>query len=183
MAPSVGLPSLKIASASSNGEARRWENASTIRARVSPAALFYQIDAEDMMKSDRNKMTLLFTLPAIAVLSITLLTSTGPRPLRAQAVDLVVVDLRVVQKGYRASKLTGRTVMNDLNDTIGTLDDVIITKDHDIFMPIQVGGFLGVGSRLVVLPFDAFKIEESKIVLPNASREQLKKLAVYKYVS
>ena len=135
------------------------------------------------MKSDRNKMTLLFTLPAIAVLSITLLTSTGPRPLRAQEVDLVKVDFQIVWPGYRTSKLAGRTVVNDLNEKIGTLDEVIITKDHDIFMPVQVGGFLGVGSRLVVLPFDAFKIDESKIVLPNASREQLNKLAVYKYVS
>jgi hypothetical protein len=45
------------------------------------------------------------------------------------------------------------------------------------------GGFLGVGSRLVVLPFDAFKIGDSKIVLPNASKEQLKKFAEFKYVS
>ena len=135
------------------------------------------------MKSDRNKMTLLFTLPAIAVLSTALLWSTGPRPLRAQEVDLVKVDFQIVWPGYRANKLAGRTVVNDLNEKIGTLDDVIITKEHDIFMPVQVGGFLGVGSRLVVLPFDAFKIEESKIVLPNASREQLKKLADFKYSS
>ena len=66
---------------------------------------------------------------------------------------------------------------------IGALDDAIITKDHDIFMPIQVGGFLGIGSRLVVLPFGAFKIDNRKIVVPNASKEQLKKLADFKYAS
>jgi ribosomal 30S subunit maturation factor RimM len=96
---------------------------------------------------------------------------------------LVKVDLQVVGKGYRAKKLIGRTVVNDLNETIGTFDDVIVTTDHDIFVPVQVGGFLGVGSRLVVLPFDAFKIEDRKIVLPNASKEQLKKLAEFKYAS
>ena len=95
------------------------------------------------MKSDRNKMTLLFTLPAIAVLSITLLTSAGPRPLRAQEVDLVKVDFQIVWPGYRTSKLAGRTVVNDLNEKIGTLDDVIVTKEHDIFIPVQVGGFWG----------------------------------------
>jgi hypothetical protein len=42
---------------------------------------------------------------------------------------------------------------------------------------------LGVGSRLVVLPFDAFKIDDGKIVLSHTSREQLKKLADFKYVS
>ena len=135
------------------------------------------------MKSNRNKMTLLFTLPVIAILCTVLLTSTGPSPLRAQEVDLVVVDLQVVQKGYRTSKLAGRTVVNDLNEKIGTLDDVIVTKEHDIFIPVQVGGFLGVGSRLVVLPFEAFKIDANKIVLPNASKEQLKKLADFKYAS
>src|SRR3984893_5252117 len=131
-----------------------------------------------MMKSDRNKMTLLFTLPAIALLSTILQTSTGPS-LRAQEVELIIVDLRVVEQGYRAHKLVGRTVVNDLNETIGTIDDVIVTKDHDVYMPVQVGGFLGVGSRLVVLPFDAFAIDDRKIVLPNASKEQLKKLAVF----
>jgi hypothetical protein len=146
-------------------------------------SLTEQIDAEVMMKSDRNKMTLLFTLPAIAVLSTSLLWSTGPRPLRAQEVDLVKVDLQLVWPGYRTSKLAGRTVVNDLNEKIGTVDDVIVTKEHDIFVPVQVGGFLGVGSRLVVLPFDAFKIDDRKIVLPNASKEQLKKLADFKYVT
>src|ERR1700730_17755348 len=141
-----------------------------------------QINAGDMMKSDRNKMTLLFALPAIAMLSTTVLTSTGPSRLRAQEVDLVMVDLKVVAEGYRAHKLIGRTVVNDANETIGTIDDVIVTKDHDIYMPVQVGGFLGLGSRLVVLPFDSFKINDRKIVLPNASREQLRKLADFKYV-
>jgi hypothetical protein len=137
-----------------------------------------QINAEDTMKFDRNKMTLLFALPAIAMLSTAVLTSTG----RAQEVNLVMVDLQVVAQGYRAHKLIGRTVVNDKNETIGTIDDVIVTKDHNIYTPVQVGGFLGLGSRLVVLPFDSFQINDRKIVLPNASREELKKLADFKYV-
>jgi hypothetical protein len=26
--------------------------------------------------------------------------------------------------------------VNDLNETIGTIDDVIVTKDHEIYMPV-----------------------------------------------
>jgi PRC-barrel domain len=159
-----------------------FDAAATISARVSPAAFFYKINAEVTMKFDRNKMTMPITMLAIATLSTALVMPMGPSPLRAQAVDLVIVDLKVVEQGYRAHKLVGRTVVNDLNETIGTIDDVIVTKDHDVYMPVQVGGFLGVGSRLVVLPFDAFGIDDRKIVLPNASKEQLKKLAVFKYV-
>jgi hypothetical protein len=44
-------------------------------------------------------------------------------------VDLVIVDLRLVGQGYRAHKLIGRTVLNDMKETIGTLDDVIITSE------------------------------------------------------
>jgi len=43
--------------------------------------------------------------------------------------DLVIVDLQLVGQGYRAHKLIGRTVVNDINETIGTLDDVIITSE------------------------------------------------------
>jgi hypothetical protein len=76
------------------------------------------------MKSDRSKMTLRFTLPAIAILSTTLLTSSGPGPLRAQVIDLVIVDLKFVEQGNRAHKLVGRTVVNDMNETIGTAESV-----------------------------------------------------------
>lgn len=44
-------------------------------------------------------------------------------------VDLVIVDFQLVGQGYRAHKLIGRTVVNDINETIGTLDDVIITSE------------------------------------------------------
>ena len=193
MAPSNGLPKLETLRQGRMpretwkalpifGEIQHGSPTPEYRLRLS-LSLTEQIDAEVMMKSDRNKMALLFTLPAIAVLSTSLLWSTGPRPLRAQEVDLVKVDFQIVWPGYRTSKLAGRTVVNDLNEKIGTLDDVIVTKEHDIFIPVQVGGFLGVGSRLVVLPFDAFKIDDRKIVLPNASKEQLKKLADFKYAS
>ena len=43
--------------------------------------------------------------------------------------DLVIVDLQLVGQGYRAHKLIGRTVLNDMNETIGTLEDVIITSE------------------------------------------------------
>jgi hypothetical protein len=42
---------------------------------------------------------------------------------RAQAVQLVVVDIKAVDQGYRVSKLLGRSVQNDKAQKIGTLDD------------------------------------------------------------
>jgi sporulation protein YlmC with PRC-barrel domain len=100
-------------------------------------------------------------------------------------VQLVKVDLSVVAQGYRMSKLIGTSVTNDKNEKIGTVDDVIADKDKKqlSFAVLQVGGFLGVGGRLVAVPFDSLVIDDKaqKITLPGASKDELKKLSEFNY--
>src|SRR5258705_11068000 len=78
-------------------------------------------------------------------------------------VQLIKVDLSVVAKGYRMSKLVGATVINDKNEKIGTIDDVVADKDKKqlSFAVLQVGGFLGLGGQLVVVPYDSLVIDET----------------------
>jgi hypothetical protein len=94
--------------------------------------------------------------------------------------ELVVVDVAAVAKGYRASKLTGSDVVNDHDERIGTIDDLIIGRDRVLFAVLQVGGFLGLGGHLVAVPYQALVLDD-KIVLPGASRDELKKLPEFKY--
>jgi sporulation protein YlmC with PRC-barrel domain len=100
-------------------------------------------------------------------------------------VALVKVDLSVVAKGYRMSKLIGSGVINDKNEKIGTVDDVIADKDKKqlSFAVLQVGGFLGVGGHLVAVPYDSLVIDDTgqKITLPGASKDELKKLSQFNY--
>ena len=100
-------------------------------------------------------------------------------------VQLIKVDLSVVAKGYRISKLVGTTVINDKNEKIGTVDDVVADKDKKQlnFAVLQVGGFLGLGGHLVVVPYDSFVIDETgqKITMPGASKDELKKLSAFNY--
>ncbi len=112
----------------------------------------------------------------------------GNDPALPQAgVALVKVDLSVVAQGYRMSKLIGSAVINDKNEKIGSLDDVIVGKDKKQldYAILQVGGFLGVGAHLVAVPFGSFVIDDtgSKITLPGASKEELKKLSEFHYRS
>jgi sporulation protein YlmC with PRC-barrel domain len=99
------------------------------------------------------------------------------------AVALVVVDVVAVADGYRFSKLRGQTVYNSTNEKIGELDDLIIGKDRVLFAIIQVGGFLGIGSRLVAVPYTSLQIsqEGKHIVLPGATKEQLNALPEFVY--
>jgi sporulation protein YlmC with PRC-barrel domain len=108
-----------------------------------------------------------------------------PAPVLSQGVRLVAVDVAVVGHGYRASKLIGQNVINDKNEKVGSLDDVIIGHDKSLFAVVQVGGFLGIGSHLVAVPYDSLNVDESgrKVVLPGASKEELKNLAEFKYVN
>lgn len=61
------------------------------------------------------------------------------------------------------SKMIGSTVINDKNERIGTVDDVIADKDKKqlSFAVLQVGGFLGLGGRLVAVPYDSLVIDDT----------------------
>ena len=100
-------------------------------------------------------------------------------------VQLVKVDLSVVAKGYRMSKLIGISVSNEKNEKIGTLDDVVADKKQLNFAVLQVGGFLGLGGRLVVVPYESLVIDDvgKTITLPGASKDALKNLSEYNYPS
>lgn len=117
-----------------------------------------------------------------ALMAGTALAFAGYRtPARAQAVQLVVVDIKTVDQGYRTSRLLGKSVQNDKNQKIGTLDDLVVTKDHALFGVLQVGAFLGLGGHLIAVPYESLDISDDgrKIVLAGASKEALDKLPEY----
>jgi hypothetical protein len=60
---------------------------------------------------------------------------------------------------------------------------LIIGKDRVLFGILQVGGFLGIGSHFVAVPYQSLQIGEAptKIVLPGASKDALKNLPEFKY--
>lgn len=104
-------------------------------------------------------------------------------PAFSQVVRLLSVDVKEVAKGWRTTKLHGSAVVNDKDEKIGTIDDIIIGRDKILFAVIQVGGFLGLGGHLIATPFERLQLddEKGKIVLPGASKDELKKLPEFRY--
>ena len=99
-----------------------------------------------------------------------------------QTVGLVKVDPQSVATGYRGSRIIGASVVNDANETIGKVDDLIISADGKTpFAVLAVGGFLGLGNRLVVVSYSSLKFADDKIILAGANKDELRALPEFKY--
>lgn len=108
-----------------------------------------------------------------------------PTRLFSQTAAIVKVDVNIVAKGYRASKLIGTSVSNEKKEKIGSIDDIIIDTNRDLFAVLQVGGFLGLGAHLVAVPYQSLKIDDEArtIELPGATKDALKGVAEFRYRS
>ena len=99
-----------------------------------------------------------------------------------QPVEIAKVDVQTVEGGYRASKVIGSKVLNDANETIGKIDDLLVTRDgKDPYAVLSIGGFIGVGGKLVVVRYDSLKFIDQTIVLPGASKDGLNMLPAFEY--
>ncbi len=91
----------------------------------------------------------------------------------------------------RASKLIGTAVYNDRDEKIGSVDDLVLGKDNkadDVI--VSVGGFLGMGTKLVSVPYIQLKLGDTKnasssnkVVLPGATKESLKTQPEFHYTN
>lgn len=99
--------------------------------------------------------------------------------------DLTVATVKL-QGGLRASKLIGSAVYNDQNEKIGSVDDLIVKDGNRIVMSvISVGGFIGIGNKLVAIPFDQLHLETnndgSKVTMPGANKDALNAMPTFTY--
>jgi sporulation protein YlmC with PRC-barrel domain len=69
------------------------------------------------------------------------------------------------QGNWRTSKVVGLNVYNDKNESLGSINDLLTDQSGNIKAAvISVGGFLGVGTHLVAVPFDKIKFVNEPIV-------------------
>lgn len=99
-----------------------------------------------------------------------------------QTVEIAKVDVQKVAGGHRASKVIGSNVLNDANEAIGKIDDLLVTRDgKEPYAVLSIGGFLGMGTHLVVVRYDSLTFADNKIVLPGGSKDGLKMLLAFEY--
>ena len=94
-------------------------------------------------------------------------------------------ELRDVAMGWSAKRqILGHPVYNDLNERIGSIDDVIVTTDKAVsYAIINAGGFLAVTKHDVAVPVAELKLVGDKLVLAGATRDALKAAPPFEYAN
>lgn len=96
---------------------------------------------------------------------------------------LLRIDVVRLARGYRVSKVIGESVYNEAGEKVGVIDDLIVRPDDRVmFGVVSVGGFLGLGNRLVAIPYQAFTAgSDGKLILAGVTKEDLKNAPAFKY--
>ena len=119
------------------------------------------------------------------VVLATFVTAAAPHWAIAQGTTqtITAVDVKEVATGLRASKIIGSDVVNANKDSIGKIDDLIISSDHKLIAVISVGGFLGIGTKLVAVRYDDLQPTSNNagFILPGATKDGLKALPEFSY--
>ncbi|MFC0389574.1 PRC-barrel domain-containing protein [Muricoccus vinaceus] len=84
----------------------------------------------------------------------------------------------------RASRIIGSSVFNERNESIGSVDDLILAQGNASPMAVvSVGGFLGIGAKLVAVPMSELRwsAADNRWTITGATRESLTSLPAYSY--
>ncbi|MBV8914152.1 MAG: PRC-barrel domain-containing protein [Acetobacteraceae bacterium] len=95
--------------------------------------------------------------------------------------NLAVASVKL-ENGIRASKLIGASVRTDGDQEVGKVDDLVMTEGNKVTVAVvAVGGFLGLGSKLVAFPFDQLRISGDHVLLPGVSKDSLNAMPNFQY--
>jgi len=92
------------------------------------------------------------------------------------------LDRRTSGSNVRASQLIGANIQNDNGDSVGEINDLVIDGNTGRvrYAAVTYGGFLGMGSKLFAVPFEAFHVKSKSansndyVLVLNVTKDQLK---------
>jgi hypothetical protein len=108
-------------------------------------------------------------------------------PATGATTGALAVDSNALRSGRRASKVIGSAVYNENNESIGEIDDILIPPGGSAPVAvISVGGFLGIGAKLVAVPYDRLNMaanSNGRWTLAGATKDSLGSLPTFTYES
>ena len=82
----------------------------------------------------------------------------------------------------KTEEILGVSVVNAADEEIGEINDLIVSRDGTVAgVVISVGGFLGIGDKLVGVAWDQVSVEPgAKVAYADMSKAQLEEAPAYK---
>lgn len=109
---------------------------------------------------------------------------------RAQVAGSTVIGITIteaaqVATGWSAKKsILGRNVYSSKGEKIGKVEDLIIAPDRNVsYLIVSAGGFIGIGTHDVAIPAQQVKEEGGRIVIPGATKDNVKAMPPFRYAS
>ena len=107
---------------------------------------------------------------------------------RAQTAGEIRLGVTVIERddivnGWSVKRqLLGQDVYNDKDEKIGKIEDMIIGRNRaSSYGIVSAGGFLGIGAHDVAIPAGQFQMKNDRILLPGATKEQIRAMAPFEY--
>lgn len=93
------------------------------------------------------------------------------------------INVGLVADGWSLVQLLRGNVYNEKEEFVGYVHDAIVTPQRETsYVIVNVAGFLGLPSKLVALPAEAFSVtDEQNLLLPNATKELLEQMPDFTY--
>ena len=144
-------------------------------------AFTYEAQAEAQTRTESRPVAANTPQPAPARTTTEARTTTDrPRATAPAATVANSSNLALDVFDHRASDLVGATVLDDRGEHVGKVDDIVVSTDDDkLHVVIAVGGFAGLGAKLISMPFDSLQItsdDDSPQVRIKMTGEQLNQL-------
>ncbi|MBD0273898.1 MAG: PRC-barrel domain-containing protein [Acetobacteraceae bacterium] len=103
----------------------------------------------------------------------------------AAAAEFAALDNASMRDARRASRIIGAAVYNESNESIGEVDDIVLPGNGVAPVAVvSVGGFLGIGAKLVAVPYERLRAigERNRWTLTgSASRDDLNRMPTFSY--
>ena len=129
-------------------------------------------------------------MKSLSTIAVTVLMIATPACFAQQVVGsttlgIAYAELRDVTTGWSTKKqVLGKKVFNDSGETVGKIDDIIVSPDKAVsYAIIGAGGFLGVGRHDVAIPVNQLKENDGKFILAGATRDAIKDMPEFEYAT
>jgi sporulation protein YlmC with PRC-barrel domain len=84
----------------------------------------------------------------------------------------------------RSSKMIGMPIYNERNEKIGTIDEILLpTTGGEVTAVISVGGYLGVGEKMVKVPLNHVHFAANTPAIMTADKPTLMAMPNYSYTT